>query len=91
MCGQWDVQRDQRLSMAGRDKNIVGYCYEDRSHNIYNIYNIYTIYNIYNIYNIYTGVTTGAGTAARRGTSWWMSPSSTTPRCPTSSRASGEL
>ena len=30
MCGQWDVQRDQRLSMAGRDKNIVGYCYEDR-------------------------------------------------------------
>ena len=31
MCGQWDVQRDQRLSMAGRDKNIVGYCYEDRS------------------------------------------------------------
>ena len=79
MCGQWDVQRDQRLSMAGRDKNIVGYCYEDRSD------------NIYNIYNIYTGVTTGAGTAARRGTSWWMSPSSTTPRCQTSSRASGEL
>ena len=79
MCGQWDVQRDQRLSMAGRDKNIVGYCYEDRSD------------NNYNIYNIYTGVTTGAGTAARRGTSWWMSPSSTTPRCQTSSRASGEL
>ena len=41
MCGQWDVQRDQRLSMAGRDKNIVGYCYEDRSDNIYNNYNIY--------------------------------------------------
>ena len=57
MCGQWDVQRDQRLSMAGRDKNIVGYCSEDRSD------------NIYNIYNIYTGVTAGAGTAARRGTS----------------------
>ena len=85
MCGQWDVQRDQRLSMAGRDKNIVGYCYEDRSGGGNNNY------NIYNIYTIYTGVTTGAGTAARRGTSWWMSPSSTTPRCQTSSRASGEL
>ena len=60
MCGQWDVQRDQRLSMAGRDKNIVGYCYEDRSGGGN---------NNYNIYNIYTGVTTGAGTAARRGTS----------------------
>ena len=31
MCGQWDVQRDQRLVMAGRERNIVGYCYEDRS------------------------------------------------------------
>ena len=31
MCGQWDVQRDQRLTMAGRERNIVGYCYEDRS------------------------------------------------------------
>jgi len=30
MCGQWDIQRDEMLSMAGRDKNIVGYCYEDR-------------------------------------------------------------
>ena len=31
MCGQWDVQRDQRLVMAGRERNIIGYCYEDRS------------------------------------------------------------
>ena len=30
MCGQWDIQRDHQLTMAGRDKNIVGYCYEDR-------------------------------------------------------------
>ena len=31
LCGQWDIKRDQRLVMAGRDRNIVGYCYEDRS------------------------------------------------------------
>ena len=24
MCGQWDVKRDQRLVMAGRERNIVG-------------------------------------------------------------------
>ena len=31
LCGHWDIKRDQRLVMAGRDRNIVGYCYEDRS------------------------------------------------------------
>ena len=31
VCGQWDVERDERLVMAGRDKNIVGYCVEDRA------------------------------------------------------------
>jgi len=31
MCGQWDIQRDQMLTMAGRDRNLVGYCYEDRN------------------------------------------------------------
>ena len=30
LCGHWDIKRDQRLVMAGRDRNIVGYCYEDR-------------------------------------------------------------
>jgi len=31
MCGQWDIKRDEPLTIAGRRRNIIGYCYEDRS------------------------------------------------------------
>jgi len=31
ICGQWDVERDHHLQLCGPEKNIVGYCVEDRS------------------------------------------------------------
>jgi len=31
MCGQWDIKRDEPLTIAGSRRNIIGYCYEDRS------------------------------------------------------------
>ena len=31
LCGQWDVERDHHLRLSGVEKNIVGYCVEDRS------------------------------------------------------------
>ena len=31
LCGQWDVERDHHLQLSGPEKNIVGYCVEDRS------------------------------------------------------------
>merc|ERR1719225_1708674 len=31
LCGQWDLRRDERLSVAGRRRNLIGYCYEDQS------------------------------------------------------------
>ena len=29
-CGQWDVERDHKLTLAGVERNIYGYCVEDR-------------------------------------------------------------
>lgn len=29
-CGQWDVERDHKLKLAGVERNIFGYCVEDR-------------------------------------------------------------
>ena len=31
ICGRWDVRRDQTLAGSGPTRNIIGYCYEDRS------------------------------------------------------------
>jgi len=31
LCGQWDLRRDERLSVAGKRRNLIGYCYEDQS------------------------------------------------------------
>lgn len=31
LCGQWDVERDHHLRLSGVEKNIIGYCVEDRS------------------------------------------------------------
>lgn len=31
LCGKWDIKRDVPLTLSGSKRNIIGYCYEDRS------------------------------------------------------------